>query len=146
MNMSSMEKRTLISGFIGAVTLTLVHQSFKLFYKDSPKVDLLGVRIIKDAFKKTGFKAPKSNTLYNLSLAGDILFNSLYYSFTAGKNSLAKGISLGSAAGLGVISIPQLFNYGKDLNAKNFKQKALALVVYLSGGLASSLSYKLLSK
>lgn len=141
-----MDKKTLISGFIGAATLTLVHQSFRLFIKNSPKVDLLGVRIIKDVIKKVGLKAPKTNTLYTLSLAGDILFNSLYYSFTAGKNSLAKGISLGSAAGFGVTSIPQLLNYGKDLNAKNFEQKALAFVVYLSGGLASSLSYKLLSK
>jgi hypothetical protein len=141
-----MERKALISGFIGAASLTLIHQSLRLFSKNSPKVDLLGSEIIKNVIKKIGLNPPKKNTLYAMSLVGDILFNSIYYSLSSGRKYLAKGVSLGSIAGLGVISIPQLFNYQKKYNAKNLEQKVLAILVYLTGGLTSSLSYNLLRK
>ena len=137
----------LISGFTGAVTLTFVHQWLKNTVKDAPRVDLLGVEAIESFIEKLNLKKPSQKTLYNLSLAGDLIFNSIYYSSVAyGKNPLIKGIALGTGAGSGVINLPGTLNLNEKLISKNFKQALLSFGIYLIGGLTAAGTYKLLQK
>lgn len=139
--------RGLISGVAGAVTLTAVHQTLKNYVKDAPRVDLIGTNGIKKVFSRLNMKRPSKKVMYNLSLAGDLLFNSFYYSLTAaGKKPLINGALLGLGAGTGVVTLPKSLNIGQHLAAKNVKQALLSFSVYLSGGLAAAAVYKLLEK
>lgn len=136
-----------ISGLAGALTLTAVHQTLKNYIPDAPRVDLIGTNGIKKALAYFNLKIPHESIVYKLSLAGDLLFNSFYYSLTAqGKRPLLTGSLLGLGAGAGVVTLPGPLNLGKNLSARNLKQVLLSFAVYLSGGLAAAATYKFLEK
>lgn len=136
-----------ISGLAGALTLTAIHQTLKNHTSDAPRVDLVGSKGIKKVFSFLNIKKPRERTIYKLSLVGDILFNSFYYSLTAtGKRPLINGSLLGLGAGVGVVTLPGPLKLGKNLVSKNSKQVLLSFIVYLSGGLAAAGVYKLLNK
>jgi hypothetical protein len=139
--------KALTSGFVGAVSLTALHQLLKKTIPDAPRVDLLGVKAIESTLDKLGIKKPDANTLYKSSLAGDIIFNSIYYSFTAtGRTPLLSASLLGLGAGLGTISLPGPLGLGKEYSAKNTATQSMALGIYLFGGVAAAATYYLLNK
>jgi hypothetical protein len=139
--------KAIISGLAGALTLTAIHQTLKNFVPNSPRIDLLGTTSIKNILSEFNITPPDEKATYNLSLAGDIVFNTLYYSLVAtGKKSILNGSLLGIGAGSGVVSIPQLMNLGDEFSSKNLKQKILSFTIYLSGGLAAAGTYKLFEK
>ena len=133
----------LISGLTGAITLTAIHQWLKNNVKDAPRVDMLGVQAIESIFEKLNIDKPSKRTLYNLSLAGDILFNTFYYSSVAkGKKPLLKGALLGTGVGSSVITLPGTFNLNENLSSRNMTQGLLSFAIYFIGGLAAAGTYK----
>jgi hypothetical protein len=145
--MKNEKLKAIVSGFAGALTLTGVHQGLKSILTDAPEMDRLGMRGIKKFLDNLNIQKPSSRVLYYLSLAGDLIFNTFYYSLTAaGKKPLITGSLLGIGAGTGVVSLPSSMGLGSDLSSKNVKQAALSLGVYLSGGLTAAGVYKLFQK
>jgi len=139
--------KAILSGLAGAITLTTIHQALRKYVPDSPRIDLLGTKSINNFISKFDLTPPSKKTAYNLSLTGDLLFNTLYYSLVAtGKKSILNGSLLGIGAGSGVITIPKLLNLGEEFSSKNLKQKILSFSIYLSGGLAAAGTFKLFEK
>jgi hypothetical protein len=99
--------RALGSGLVGAVALNLVHETARQFIPDAPRVDVLGKRAIAGALSAMGQEPPPDDELYALALAGDVVSNSLYYSFVGmgeRRNALLLGALLGLGAGVGAVT------------------------------------------
>src|SRR5690606_17625455 len=106
-------------GLAGAVILTALHESARRVFHDAPRMDLLGMRAIEKGFKAANETPPSSDNLFALSMAGDLISNSAYYSLVGNdKNSLAKGAILGLAAGIGGVVLPGPLGLGEDASAR----------------------------
>ena len=135
----------LISGFVGASTLTIAHQLLKKYVKDAPEIDVLGMQSIAKSMDKLGLEIPVQERLYKMSMAGDMISNTLYYALTAtGKIPLLSGSVLGLSAGLGVISLPGPMGLDLERSAKTANRKALSVSIYLLGGIAAGACYSAL--
>ena len=56
--------RALGSGLAGAAALTLVHQTARALTDLAPRADILGMRAIAKAVRKTGAQSPPDDQLY----------------------------------------------------------------------------------
>lgn len=140
--------RALGSGLAGAVALNLLHETARQFIADAPRVDVLGKRAIAGAFKATGHEPPPDDELYALALAGDIVSNSLYYSFVGmgdRRNALLRGALLGLGAGVGAVVLPGKLGLGSEPSARTPATQAMTVAWYTVGGLAAAAAYGMLS-
>ena len=107
--------RAAASGLIGACTLTLIHESARRFVPNAPRMDILGMRAIAKSLRLLNQPAVTESRLHGMSLAGDIVSNSAYYSLVglAGPGAAAlSGTALGLAAGFGAVLLPEPLGLG----------------------------------
>ena len=141
--------RALGSGFAGAVALNLLHETARQFIADAPRVDVLGKRAVAGVMRAAGQEPPPDDELYALALAGDIVSNSLYYSFVAvgdRRKALLRGALLGFGAGVGAVTLPQMLGLGSGPSARTPQTQAMTIAWYTVGGLAAAAAYHLLSQ
>ena len=134
--------RALFNGFIGACTLTLVHQLAKKLTPDAPRLDNLGRQGLYKLTKATGVKLSDSQ-MYKLALVSDIVSNTLYFSQVGNKRgffTLARGLSLGSAAGVGSVALPEKLGLDKKATNQNDRTKIITVSMYALAGLAAALA------
>lgn len=140
--------KALISGFVGALALNLIHETARQFSDAAPRVDLLGQQAIAETYEFFGSEPPAKNELYRMALAGDITSNAAYYSLVAlsgAKNSVAAGAALGLAAGLGAVYLPDKIGLRSRYAAKTNTRAAMTIGYYTLGGVAAGAVYKLLA-
>ena len=70
------------AGLAGAVVLTITHEVLHRIFKDAPRMDLMGEEAVTKIADKTGTDLPQKN-LHNITMAGDIVANTLYYTLAA---------------------------------------------------------------
>src|SRR6476619_6451063 len=94
---------SLAAGFAGALALTALHETARrLRPEDAPRMDVLGMRGLRKLLGKADAPQPDDDALFNLTMAGDILSNGLYYTLVgSGRHAVARGLALGSLAGVG---------------------------------------------
>lgn len=141
--------KALEGGLAGAVTLTLVHQAIKQISPDAPRMDLLGMNAISKLLHKTDTEEPPKDTLYGVTMAGDIISNTLYYSLTAmgGKRkSLLKGALLGLGAGLGAVLLPKPLGLNESYSNRTRQTQIMTVALYLIGGLVSAATYNVINE
>jgi hypothetical protein len=140
----------LIGGLAGSVTLTLLHQCLKKKFPDAPRMDLMGEDVLAQGFESAGVVPPPEDELYNLTLAGDITGNALYYSLAgigSKKSACTKGALLGLAAGVGGVIIPRkIDNLNEEHSNKTTATQLMTVGIYLAGGLVAGLVTKALNK
>src|SRR4029450_6785121 len=73
--------------------------------------------------------------LYNLALAGDLFFNSGYYSMAT---SWTRGAALGVGAGLGALLLPQKRRLGAPPKSELLSNQVMTVAWYVLGGLAAA--------
>jgi hypothetical protein len=137
------------SGLVGACTLTLIHESARQFIPNAPRMDILGMRAIVKSLRLFNQEPPGGNRLHNITLAGDIVSNSAYYSLVGvgePRRALLRGTLLGLAAGIGAVALPEPLGLGSAPSARTTETKAMTIGWYLAGGIAAALTYRLLSK
>lgn len=137
------------SGLIGACTLTLLHESAKRTLPDAPRMDILGMRAIAKSMRRINQEPPSGDRLFNITLVGDIISNSLYYSLVGigrPENAMLRGTLLGLAAGVGGVVLPEPLGLGNRPSARTSATKAMTVGWYLAGGLAAAVAYRLLAK
>jgi hypothetical protein len=130
----------LVSGLVGATTLTLVHELARRVLPDAPRVDLLGMRAIAAALRGGGVAPPPSERLYWWALAGDLASNSLYYSLAAigtPEHAVWRGGLLGLGAGIATVAVPPIVGLGHRPQARTAQTALLTVHWYLLGGLAA---------
>src|SRR3954468_21776178 len=95
--------RSLTAGLAGAVALTALHETVRrLRPEDAPRMDVLGMRGLRKLMGKAEAPQPDDDTLFDLTMAGDVLSNGLYYSLVGGgRHAVRRGLLLGAAAGIG---------------------------------------------
>ncbi|MCC9136363.1 hypothetical protein ACFSKU_05885 [Pontibacter silvestris] len=131
--------KTLAGGLAGACVLTLTHETIRRFVPDAPRMDVLGMRAISKGMEKADVAPPSNDDkLHTWALVGDVISNSLYYSFTGtGKKAILRGAFLGVNAGLGAVYLPGPLGLGNAPSKRTPKTKAMTVGLYLLGGLTA---------
>ncbi|NBL63699.1 hypothetical protein GV828_00635 [Flavobacterium sp. NST-5] len=143
-----MNIKNFLSGFGGAIVLNILHESFKHSAIDSPRIDKVGEEAVQKTLGFFGKQISNPQTLYNTTLAGDLLSNAAYYSMIAKDptNAWSKALSLGLTAGIGAVMIPEKVGLNDKPVAKNTQRQVLTVGFYVAGALATAAIVKLLAK
>ncbi|QMU30686.1 hypothetical protein [Adhaeribacter radiodurans] len=135
------------SGLAGAVAVTLIHETARRFIPDAPRMDVLGMRAIAKGMYKLDEQPPEANELFNWSIIGDLVSNTLYYSIGAnGQQPWVKGTLLGSLAGIGGVVLPGPMGLGEEPSGRTPQTKAMTIAWYLLGGLVTAATAQAISQ
>src|SRR4051794_7921280 len=102
--------KNLLGGLAGALALNILHETYKRFDSKAPRVDLVGEEALYKIIKSLGKQPPTGKSLYMATLGADIVSNAVYYSLIGQgnmKNVIPRGITFGTAAGVGALSLPK---------------------------------------
>jgi len=138
----------LVSGITGAVALTLTHETIRRYIPQAPRMDVLGMRAIARGLYHLNKRPPEEDKLFEYSIIGDLVSNSLYYTLTGtGHKVWWRGTALGLAAGIGGVMLPGPLGLGKEPSGRTNATKAMTVGLYLLGGLVTAaMSWALLGK
>lgn len=142
-------KTALGSGFLGACAVTAANQVAKKYIPQAPRLDELGMRAAAAVIQKTGCRPPSKSVLFGLSLAGDLISNSLFYGLVGmGRPDRAwiRGSLLGLAAGIGAVTLPEPLGLGKRPTRATTGTKATTIAWYVLGGLVAALTFSRLKR
>ncbi|AYA38239.1 hypothetical protein D3Y59_15045 [Hymenobacter oligotrophus] len=129
----------LISGLSGSVVLTLVHQAARQATPDAPRMDILGMRGLRKILSAADAPQPDHKTAYNITMAGDLLVNGLYYSLVGtGSDAWLRGAALGVAAGVGGVLLPGPMGLGNGPSNRTPQTQLMTVAWYTLGGLAAA--------
>jgi hypothetical protein len=135
------------SGLAGALVLTAIHETARRITPDAPRMDVLGMRGLRKILGTAHAPQPDTHTLFNLTMAGDILSNGLYYSLVGrGKKAWRRGAILGLAAGVGGVLLPGPLGLGEAPSNRTRQTQLMTVAWYLLGGLAAAGASRLWSK
>ena len=139
---------SLISGFSGAIALTFLHQVFRKTVKNAPRMDRLGEQAIQKIIGSTGHEVPSKDRLFKVTMAGDIAGNAMYYSMVGALpvNPVVTGATLGIAAGLGALLLPEPLGLDEKYSNATTKTQVLTVAIYLAGGIVAGLVQRQLKK
>src|SRR5690606_587955 len=100
--------RTLGSGLAGSLVLTGIHESMKRVIPDAPRMDHIGMQLLKKIKQSAGMEDTDDETLYKESMVGDLALNTAFYSMVGvGKNAWLRGLALGASAGIAAVFLPK---------------------------------------
>ena len=77
----------------------------------------------------------RNPALYNMALAGDMVFNSAYYSLAT---TWPRGAALGLLAGIGALVLPRKMGLGDPPKSELLSNQIMTVAWYLVGGLAAA--------
>jgi hypothetical protein len=137
-----MKLTSALGGLAGACALTLINQVASKIDKQAPRLDLLGMNAVAKFFK-----GPKSapflvQKLLPMSVAGDLVSNTLYYALASGRSkdqTLLKGLALGIAAGLGAVALPKPLGLDESTTNLTRRTQAMTIAWYTIGGLVAAM-------
>jgi hypothetical protein len=141
--------KSLIAGFAGAVALNVLHETFKKEKSNVPRIDLLGEDALQKVLRHLGTSIQNKQNLYKVSLAGDVLSNTMYYSLIGAGNPTfmwPKAVVLGLSAGVGALTLPEPLGLNPEPVTKTNQVKILTVGYYVFGAIVTGLVLNLLSK
>jgi hypothetical protein len=144
-----MKITSLIGGFAGACALTLINQAVSRMDKDAPRLDLLGMNAIAKLIKSPQSAPLLVRNLLPMSVAGDLVSNSLYYGMASGNSSnqrLLKGLLLGLGAGIGAVALPKPIGLEESHTNRTTKTQAMTIAWYVLGGLVAAATMNAIEK
>jgi hypothetical protein len=134
--------RALLSGLIGACTLTATHQLLKRTRPDAPSLDKLGMQSLNKVLNMAGVHL-NSDELFRQSLLGELILNTLYFSQVGenkGLETIAKGVTLGVTMGAGAVSLPAIAPVDGKTVHKNYSTALITIGLYALSGLSAALA------
>lgn len=137
------------SGLIGAIALTVLHETARRFIPDAPRADILGMRAIKKVMESADADPPADAELHDWALGGDVLSNTLYYSLIGlakPKDALLAGAALGLAAGVGAVELPGPMGLGTTPTRRTEATATMTIGWYMVGGLVTAAAYRWLAR
>ena len=154
---SNLEKRTnmsaypksLLSGLIGAATTTILNEVARRISHSAPRLEELGMEAASKTLKSVGAHVPAKKPLFWSTMAADLVSNALYYSVislagTHKKGRWALGTSLGLAAGIGAVMLPEPLHLDSATTGRSSKTKAMTVAWYLAGALVATAAISVL--
>lgn len=137
----------LAGGFAGACVVTLIHEGLRRVNPDAPRMDLLGMEALKKGLKSIDVKVPERDELFEWTMGGDIISNTLYYSAAGVGNKKSvwlRGALLGLAAGVGAVVLPKPLGLSESPSNRTVATKLMTVGLYLIGGLVTAAVTKLM--
>jgi hypothetical protein len=130
---------SLTAGLAGAMVLTAIHEIVRrLRPADAPRMDVLGMRGLRKLLHRADAPQPDDDTLFNITMVGDVLSNGLYYSMVgSGRHAVQRGLLLGLAAGVGGVILPGPLGLGEAPSARTPQTKLMTVAWYTAGGLVA---------
>jgi hypothetical protein len=136
-----MKLTSALGGLAGACALTLINQAIAKIDKKAPRLDLLGMNAVAK-FVKSPKSAPLVvQKLLPMSVAGDLVSNSLYYSMASAgsKNkTLVRGLLLGLGAGLGAVALPKPMGLDESTTNLTTRTQVMTIAWYIIGGVVAA--------
>ena len=139
--------KAVAAGAVGAITTNVLHELTRRIVPDAPRVDLLGMQALAKGLRSAGSDTPTGDDLYGLTLVGDLLSNSAYFSavgFGSAGSAVALGVALGAAAGIGAVFLPPRMGLDEKPTARTPTTEAITVALYTAGGLAAGMTYRAL--
>jgi hypothetical protein len=133
-------------GIAGAVVLTVVHETVRRLDKDAPRMDLLGMEALEKTLRSVEAAVPREKNLFKLTMLGDIISNSLYYTFAGiggKKQAILRGSLLGLAAGAGAVYLPKHMSLHDAPSNRTLQTKLMTIALYTLGGLVAGTTGKI---
>ncbi|MBO2008564.1 hypothetical protein [Hymenobacter negativus] len=139
---------SLSAGLAGALVLTAIHETARrLRPEDAPRMDVLGMRGLRKLLHKASAPQPDEDTLFGMTMAGDVVSNSLYYSLVgSGRHAVRRGLLLGLAAGVGGVVLPGPLGLGEAPSNRTPQTKLMTVAWYTAGGLIAGAVARALRK
>ena len=134
-------------GVAGAIVLTAIHETVRRLVNTAPRMDRLGMEALEDTLSLADAKIPEEDTLFKLTMAGDLVSNSVYYSLAGiGKEqqSILRGAVLGFVAGIGAVYLPGPLGLSEGPSNRTRQTKLMTVALYAIGGLVAGAVGKLL--
>jgi len=131
----------LSAGLAGAVALNMLHESLKN-KRTTPRIDFLGEQALQKSVRYFGGNITDTDDLYKITLAGDIISNTIYYSWIAAakrQNLFVRAVALGLLAGVGAVKLPEPLGLNPKSVAKTNQIKAMTVGYYLFGAVITAL-------
>lgn len=130
----------LMSGLAGAAVLTVLNEGARRLSPSAPRLDVLGMRGVIKLFQLFGASPPTGRRLRTVTLLGDLLTNTLYYSRVPGlrNTSRLRALVLGSGAGIAAQILSPVLGLGKKPIARQKTTRLMTVAWYLIGGLAAA--------
>ncbi len=104
-------------------------------------MDLLGMRALRQLFRSAGWRVPPAAQVRQLTLAGDLLANSLYYaavSAPTAQQTWLRAVVLGGGAGAGALLLPRPLGLGDPPKSDRLANQVMTVAWYLAGALAAA--------
>jgi hypothetical protein len=133
--------KRLTSGAVGAVTLTALHELARRRLPTAPRMDLVGMRALRRLAPSLREPNLRSRDLHNLTLAGDLVSNSIYYAGIPARTPTAtwtRAAVLGGAAGFGALLLPEPMGLGPPPHSDFRSNQVMTVAWYLAGALAAA--------
>ncbi|MCK7556024.1 hypothetical protein MKQ70_13735 [Chitinophaga sedimenti] len=144
-----MKGAAMAGGVIGACVLTALHELTRNVAHKAPRLDLLGMQALAKGLSKTPLKSVGDDNLHDVTLAGDIISNGMYFSLAAAgskKNLFLRAGLLGAAAGVAAVCVPQHTALNSKHTSRTLTTKALTVGLYMAGSLAAAAAIRLLER
>lgn len=135
--------RSVTSGAVGALTLTAIHEVARRRLADAPRMDVVGMRALRQFVPALRHDAPRSSRLHRLALAGDLAANTLYYSAIPARDAATtwtRAALLGLAAGASALFVPERAGLGNPPNSEVRANQAMTIAWYVAGALAAAVA------
>lgn len=140
---------SIAGGFAGAIAITLLNEALKKIDPDAPRMDRMGMNAVSKGYKAFNEPVPSRQKLYNLGMLGDIISNTLFFSFTgkgSSRKSLFRGGLLGLSSGMGAVFTPEHLGLEAEHSNKTTKTQVMTVAYYLIGGLVAGAVSKLVER
>lgn len=140
--------RALAPGLLGSLALTAMHEAGRRYSRTAPRMDVVGKRGLKRAYRAFGARAPHGRTLFNRALVSELAMNAAYYGLAArGKRRLLRGTLLGLAAGAAASAVtPKRYRFIPGAARVNRKRQLAAAGLYTAAGLVSGAAGRFLAR
>ena len=146
--MGNLLKR-LASGAVGAGVLTLVHQTGQQIRSDAPRMDVVGMEVLGKTLVRAGAPVPDPRRLFNLTLAGDLLSNAIFYAAVPADtphSTFRRAAVLGLSAGMGALVLPRYIVGIDPPHSQHAANNVMTVAWYLAGALAAAAAFEMIRR
>jgi hypothetical protein len=130
--------RALGAALAGVATVTALNEGARRFWRDAPRIEVLGERAVGRVARGAGYRLRKKDS-YWLALAGSLLTDGAYFALAglAARRALAAGAALGALAGIGGVLLPPALGLGAKPTRRTPQTAFATFGWYLAAGLAA---------
>lgn len=130
------------AGLAGAVTVTALNETLRHQYLQAPRLQLLGMRTVREGARYGGLSRPSRKTQYQVGLGGDLIGNTMWYGLVrVGRypRPVLRGLILGALAGISTVATARQTRFPRRAVGFTPKVQAMTIGYYTAGGLVAGL-------